>query len=160
LALLRTFDCFGSAGAHGERRPEDMRVQERFWRLPLAGVLTLLFVSCSSNSANLTQIQQQQSGDYLVALLNQTGTIKQHSNKLILEVRNANSNSLSDISNLQIQSSMRMPGMGPMFGNISAVRRIAAGQYEFDADFSMAGQWNCLVTFDPNGRVQFNINAQ
>src|SRR5262249_31312451 len=150
----------GSAGAHCERRPKETRVQQRLWQLPFACVLTLLFVSCGSNSADLTQIQQQRAGDYLVTLLNENRAIKQHSNKLILEVRNANSNSLSDVSNLQIQSSMRMPGMGPMFGNISAIRRIAAGQYEFDADFSMAGQWNCLVTFDPNGRVQFNINAQ
>jgi hypothetical protein len=31
---------------------------------------------------------------------------------------------------------------------------------DFDADFSMAGQWNFVVTFDPAGRVQFNLNAR
>jgi len=32
--------------------------------------------------------------------------------------------------------------------------------YEFDVDLSMAGQWNFIVTFDPNGRVQSNISSQ
>jgi hypothetical protein len=67
---------------------------------------------------------------------------------------------LADVTNVQIQSSMRMPGMGPMFGNISSVRQVSPGRYECDADFSMAGQWSFLVTFDPNGRAQFNLNAQ
>jgi hypothetical protein len=95
-----------------------------------------------------------------VALLNATGAVKQHSNRFTLEIRNTASNELANVSNVQIQTSMRMPGMGPMFGNISSMRQISPGRYDFDADFSMAGQWNFLVTFDPNGRVQFNLNAQ
>ena len=60
----------------------------------------------------------------------------------------------------QIQARMRMAGMGPMFGNLSSTRQTGPGRYEFDADFSMAGQWSFVVTFDPNGRAQFNLNAQ
>jgi hypothetical protein len=131
-----------------------------FGKTALCSLLTLICVSCGSKSTNLTQIQQQRSGDYVVALLNDTGTVKQHSNKLTLEIRNANSNELANVSNVKLQSSMRMPGMGPMFGDISSLRQIATGRYEFDADFSMAGQWNCLVTFDPGGRIQLNVSAQ
>jgi len=124
-------------------------------------LLSLLFaLSCSRQPATLTQIQQQRSGDFVVVLLSDTGTVKQHSNKLTIEIRNAASNEPANVNNVQIQASMRMPGMGPMFGNLSSTRQTGPGRYEFDADFSMAGQWSFVVTFDPSGRAQFNLNAQ
>lgn len=128
----------------------------------IAPVLALFWLpfSCAKQPANFVQIQQQRSGDYLVTLLNETGVVKQHSNKLVLEVRNGSTNEPADVNNLQIQASMRMPGMGPMFGSVSSTRKIGPGRYDFDADFSMAGQWNFIVTFDPMERVQFNLNAQ
>jgi YtkA-like len=129
-------------------------------RIALLIAIAWLQTSCAKQPANLVQIQQQRSGDYLVTLFNDTGLVKQHSNKLVLEFRNASANEAADVNNVQIQASMRMPGMGPMFGNVSSTRKIGPGRYEFDADFSMAGQWGFLVTFDPNGRAQFNLNAQ
>jgi hypothetical protein len=93
-------------------------------------------------------------------LLNDTGAVKQHSNKLTLEFRNASTNEPANVNNVQIQASMRMPGSSPMFGDLSSTKQIGPGQYSFDADFPMAGQWSFVVTFDPNGRVQFNLNAQ
>ena len=133
---------------------------QRRTRIPVIVVFVWLSFACSKAPANLTQIQQQRSGDYFVTLLNDTGAVKQHSNKLTLEFRNASTNEPADVTNVQIQASMRMPGMGPMFGNLSSTRRIGPGRYDFDADFSMAGQWSFVVTFDPMGRVQFNLNAQ
>src|SRR5438128_1647210 len=128
----------------------------------IAAVLALSWLpfSCAKQPANLVQIQQQRSGDYLVTLFNGSGVVKQHANKLVLEIRNGSTNEPVDVENLQIQASMRMPGMGPMFGNISSTRKISSGRYDFDADFSMAGQWSFIVTFDPMARVQFNLNAQ
>ena len=122
--------------------------------------LSLFCLSCSKGSAAQVPIQQQRSGDYVLTLLNDTGIVKQHSNKYTLEIRNASSNELVNVNNVQIQASMRMPGMGPMFGSISSPRQLAPGRYEMDADFSMAGQWQFVVTFEPNGRAQFNLNAQ
>ena len=119
-----------------------------------------LAFSCSSQPKNLAQIQQQRAGDYVLTLLNDTGVVKQHSNRLVLEIRNASTNQPTDVMNLQIQGNMRMPGMGPMFATVSSTKQLGVGRYEFDADFSMSGQWNFLVTFDPNGRAQFNVNAQ
>ena len=128
---------------------------------PSVILLAFLFAaSCNKPPATLTQVQQQRSGDYVVALLSDTGTVKQHSNKFAIEIRNAASNEPANVNNVQIQASMRMPGMGPMFGNLSSTRQTGPGRYEFDADFSMAGQWSFVVTFDPNGRAQFNLNAQ
>src|SRR5262249_35658422 len=114
----------------------------------------------SHQPTEFKQIQLQRSGDYVISLLNDTGVLKQHSSHLRLEFRKSSTNEMANVDNVQIQASMRMPGMGPMFGNVSGIRQVSPGCYEFDADFSMAGQWNFLVTFDPNARVQFNLNAQ
>ena len=135
-------------------------MQQRTARVVFCSLLMLMCLSCGKQSSNLTQIQQQRSGDYLVTLFNDSDVIKQRSNKLTIEIRNAASNEPAKVANLQIQSSMRMPGMGPMFGDVSSPREVGPGRYKFDAGFSMAGQWNFLVTFEPNGRVQFNVNAQ
>ena len=126
-----------------------------FW-VPFA----LVSMGCNRRPAELQQIQQQRSGDYMVSLLSGTGLVKQHSNDLTLEIRNASTNELTAINNVQIQASMSMPGMSPMFGTLSTPRQVAAGRYDFDADFGMAGRWNFVVTFDPNQRVQFNVSAQ
>ncbi len=131
---------------------------KRVARLSVFVVFILQAAGC--NREALKQIQQQHSGDYAVTLFNDSGVLKQHSDHLRLEFRTASSNELVNVNNVHVQASMRMPGMGPMFGNVSSVRQVSPGIYEFDADFSMAGQWNFLVTFEPNGRVQFNLNAQ
>lgn len=120
---------------------------------------SLFLVSCNRQSS-LTTIQQQRSGDYVVSLLNETPSVKQHSRKLTLEFRNASTNEPASVTNVRVEASMRMAGMGPMLGNVSSVRQAGAGRHEFDVDLSMAGQWNFIVTFDPNRRVQFNVSAQ
>ena len=122
-------------------------------------LLSLGLVSCNRQTS-LSTVQQQRSGDYVVSLLSETGAVKQHASKLTLEFRNASNNEAANVTNVQVQASMRMAGMGPMLGNVSSTRQTSPGRYEFDADLSMAGQWNLVVTFDPNGRVQFNISAQ
>jgi hypothetical protein len=127
----------------------------------LIGVLVFpVLLGCAGQNAALKPIQQQRSGDYQVTLLNDTGVVKQRANKLTLEIRQAATNELVKVNNLQVQARMLMPGMGPMFGEVSSVRELAPGRYEFDANFAMMGQWTCLVTFDPNGRAQFSFSAQ
>ena len=135
-------------------------MRQTFGRIAFLFIVPLLSISCNRQPGTLTQIQQQRSGDYVVTLLNGTGAVKQHSNKLTLEFRNASTNEPANVNNMQIQASMRMPGMGPMFGDLSPTKQIGPGRYDFDADFSMAGQWSFVVTFDPNGRIQFSLNAQ
>ena len=135
-------------------------MRRKFVLLPLVLAFPLSMMSCNRQPGTLFQIQQLRAGDYLLALLNDTGAVKQHSNRFTLEIREAASNALANVSNVQIQASMRMPGMGPMFGKVSSARQTEPGRYEFDADFSMAGQWSFLVTFDPNGHAQINLNAQ
>ena len=122
-------------------------------------LLALLLAGCS-RQAELKPIQQQKSGDYAITVLNETGVLKQNNDHLRLEVRNASTNELANVNNLKIQASMLMPGMGPMFGTLSAPQQTGPGQYELDANMGMAGQWNLVVTFDPDVRLQFALRAQ
>lgn len=133
---------------------------DRLVGLLVLAVFFIASISCSRQATEFKQLQQQRSGDYVVTLLSDTGVLKQHSGHLRLEFRNASTNALTNVSNVQVQTTMRMPGMGPMFGNVSGMRQASAGVYEFEIELSMAGQWNFLVTFDPNGRAQFNVSAQ
>ena len=129
-------------------------------RILLLFIFPIFGLSCRAQSVTLKEIAQQRSGDYLVTLLNDTGAVKQNANTLTLEFRNASTKEMVDVKNVKLQASMRMPGMGPMFGNVSATRQVGPGRYNFDADVSMAGQWSFVVTFEPGGRAQFNLNAQ
>ena len=121
-------------------------------------LFALLLAGCNRQS-ELKPIQQQRSGDYAITLLNETGVLKQN-DRLRVEVRSASRNEFANVNNLTIQASMLMPGMGPMFGTLSEPRQIGPGQYEFDANMGMAGQWNVVVTFDPDVRAQFALRAQ
>jgi hypothetical protein len=123
-------------------------------------VVALLLPGCNRGSVELKQIQQQRSGDYTVTLLNETGVLKQNSDHLRLEIRDASTNELANVNNVKVEASMIMAGMGPMFGNVSAPNQVGTGQYDLDTNMGMAGQWNVVVTFDPGGRAQFALRAQ
>jgi hypothetical protein len=129
----------------------------RRWALLL---LAVVFASCSRQPTEFKEIQKQRSGDYTVALLNETGALKQQSDHLRVEIRNAATNDLANVSNVKVQATMTMAGMAPMFGTLSSPKLATPGQYDLDAEFGMAGQWNLVVTFDPNGRAQFGLRAQ
>src|SRR5262245_9104540 len=88
--------------------------------------LAMLAASCAKKPETLTNIQEQRSGDYVLTLFGESAAIKQHSNRLTLEIRNAASNQPADVKNVQIQSSMRMPGMGPMFGEVGTLKMVSA----------------------------------
>ncbi len=138
----------------------DLSQRERFGSISLLIAFPLLLLACSRPAAGLKQIQQQHSGDYIVTVFNESGVLKLRSDHLTVEFRNASTNELANVSNVQIQASMVMPGMGPMFGNLGPPRQDVPGRYDFDADVEMAGQWNLVITFDPKGRAQFALRAQ
>lgn len=137
-----------------------MSMRERLALPAFLIAFAMLSPGCNRQPAELKQIQQQRSGDYIITLLNDTGVLKQHSDHLRLEFRNSSTKELANVNNVMIQASMVMPGMGPMFGNLSSPKQVAAGQYDLEADFAMAGQWNLVITFDPNARVQFALRVQ
>ena len=108
-------------------------------------------------AAALKQIQQQRSGDYVITLLNESGSLKQGTNNLTLEVRRGDQ--LVDPGNVQVKPMMEMKGAGPMLANSSATPSDTPGRYNVTTDLSMAGQWKVMVTFT-GGETGFNLSNQ
>ncbi len=125
-----------------------------------AMVVSLGLVACGGDGAsNLKQVGQQRSGEYVVALLSESGQLKQGPNNFVLEFRKASDNSLTDVGNVQLQSIMPMPGMAPMSGGASATPSGTPGRYNVTADFQMAGKWNFTVIYGDGQRVLIPINV-
>ena len=108
-------------------------------------------------AAELKQIQQQRSGDYVITLLNESGSLKQGTNNLTLEVRRGDQ--LVDPGNVQVKPMMEMKGAGPMLANSRATPSGTPGRYNVTTDLSMAGQWKVMVTFT-GGETEFTLSNQ
>lgn len=139
-------------------------------------VAALLIVGCSSSepskqppatpaaaptaapaATNLKQLQQQKSGDYVITLLNETGSLKQGANNLTLEFRRGEQ--LADPGNVEVKPMMEMKGMGPMLANTKAMPSGTAGRYNVTTDLSMAGPWKIMITF-AGGETAFDLTTQ
>jgi YtkA-like len=110
-----------------------------------------------SASANLKQIQQQRAGDYEITLSNETGSLKQGANNLVLEFRKGGQ--LTDPGNVEVKPMMEMKGLGPMLANTKATPSATPGRYEVMTDLSMAGPWKFMVTFAA-GQTEFSLATQ
>src|SRR5438128_5650157 len=136
---------------------------------------TLLTLGCSSSApstqaptptapaatappaTNLKQIQQQRSGDFVITLLNETGSLKQGANNLILEFRKGDQ--LADPGNVEVKPMMEMKGMGPMLAKTQATPSGTPGRYNVQTDLAMAGPWKFMVTFS-GGETEFDLATQ
>ena len=111
-------------------------------------------------ASSLKEIQQQRSGDYVVAVLNETGDLKQGTNNVTLEFRKTGDNQLADVGEVKVESTMPMQGMGPMMAKTSVTPSGTPGRYNMTADLSMAGNWKTVITFGSNQQVQFDLGAK
>jgi len=127
--------------------------------LALLLVSPLLLSSCGDADTKLVVIQQQETGNYVVSLLGVSTELEQSSNRLALEIRETSTHELTSVNNLQVQATMSMAGMAPMFGDVSGPNETGPGRYELEADLTMVGGWSLVITFDPEERVQFSVNA-
>lgn len=128
-----------------------------------AVVLGLVMTACGrggNDASNLKKIDQQRTGDYIVTALNETGQVKQGPNKFVLEFRKASDNALADVGNVQINSTMPMPGMPPMNAGASATESGTTGLYNVESDIPMRGRWTFTVMFGNGQRALLNVNAQ
>lgn len=126
-------------------------------------VLGLVLTACGGggdDTSKLKQIDQQRAGDYVVTALNETGQIKQGPNKFVLEFRKASDNKLTDVGNVQINSTMPMPGMPPMNAGASATPSGTAGRYNVESDIQMRGKWTFTVMFGNGQRAALTLNVQ
>src|SRR5437868_13089625 len=90
----------------------------------------LLLIACARGGGigggggyinNLKQIEQQHSGDYIVTVLSDSGQLKKGANKFALEFRRGPENRLTSVGDIQVSSTMPMPGTSPMIAQSSAI---------------------------------------
>ena len=111
----------------------------------------------SPPAANLKQIEQQRSGDYVITLMNESGSLKQGANNLVLEFRRGDQ--LTDPGNVQVKPVMEMKGMGPMLANTNATSSGIPGRYNVTTDLAMAGPWKITVIFS-GGETAFDLTTK
>src|SRR5262245_9992703 len=75
----------------------------------------LLLTACKG-TAELKPIQSQTAGDYTVAVLSPTGTLKSGANTYVLEFRKTADKQLADVGTVEVSPLMEMSGMAPMLG--------------------------------------------
>jgi hypothetical protein len=111
----------------------------------------------NTTPSDLKQIQQQRSGDYVITLLNETGSLKQGTNNLTLEFRRGDQ--LADPGNVEVTPMMDMKGAGPMLANTKATPSSTPGRYNVTTDLSMAGPWKFTIKFS-GSQAGFDLATQ
>lgn len=129
--------------------------------LVVLSAFALGFVACNrtETEAGLKQIQQKNSGEYIVTLLNQTGQLQQGSANLVLEFRRAADQQGVDVGQVSIEAAMPMSGMPDMTVDTTVTPAGQPGRYNIGTNFSMAGAYKIIVSFAENQRVQFDVQA-
>lgn len=127
----------------------------------LNAILAVTFLmSCSRNSKELKLVQQQQSGDYKIAILSETGTILQGKKPFTLEFRRATDDQLVDVGTVNVAPVMEMAGMGPMMATTQVTPSDTPGRYTAIGNLTMSGHWKVNVTFGKGQSARFNLSAE
>jgi hypothetical protein len=129
-------------------------------KLLLVAILTLTSLSCSRGSNELKLVQQQQEGDYKIAILSETGTIQQGKKTFTLEFRRAADNQLVDVGSVNVAPVMEMAGMGPMMATTEVMPSDTPGRYTAIGNLTMSGHWKVDITFGNGQRARFNLSAE
>ena len=123
-------------------------------------ILTLMMLSCSRGSSELKLVQKQQSGDYKVAILSETGTIQKGSKPFTLEFRRTADDQLVDVGTVSVAPVMEMAGMGPMMATTKVSPTDTPGRYTAIGNMTMSGHWKVDVTFGNGQSARFNLSAE
>jgi YtkA-like len=129
-------------------------------KLLFTSILTLLFFSCSRGGGDLKLVQQQQSGDYKVAILSETGTIQLGNRPFTLEFRKATDDQLVDVGTVTVAPVMEMAGMAPMMASTQVTPSGTAGRYTATGNLTMSGRWKVDVKFGDGQVARFNLSAE
>ena len=127
--------------------------------------LALGLAGCSSNKVDTTSLKPVETrtvGNLTIVLMSATGELKQGQNDFVVQFRDRQGQPL-DIGDVQLGSSMSMPGMAPMSGNSEVTPASQAGTYRVKSNFFMSGAWRFTISWNgPQGKgsTTFNSNVR
>ena len=126
-----------------------------------APLLALTVTACGSDGdASLTELQRVQAGELNLVLLSENGAIGQNGDAFVLEFRSAADGALVEVGRAKAAATMLMPGMSPMFGDVTLEPTEEPGRFRATGDFSMAGSWRLSVDWDgPAGSGSTTIST-
>jgi len=130
-------------------------------------VLSFIFVlaGCRGDQIDVSSLKPAATktvGKLNVVLLNKTGELTQGQNDFVVEFNDAQGQPV-DVGDVQIGSSMSMPGMAPMSGDSGVTQTKQAGIYKVTSNFAMSGAWHFTLSWDGpagQGHTTFNSNVR
>jgi len=112
-------------------------------------LLALTAMACGpGGDASLSELQRVRSGDLNIVLLSEGEAIGQKGDTFVVEFRSAADGALVDVGRAKASATMPMPGVGPMFGDVTLQPADEPGRFRATGDFSMAGSWRLSVDWD------------
>jgi YtkA-like len=106
--------------------------------------IVVALAACRGSGGKLTELQRLKSGSLDVVLLSTHDAIKHGQDSFVIEFRSAADGALVDVGDVTVSATMPMPG-APMFGTLEVRKSAAAGRYDADATFDMAGTWRATI---------------
>jgi hypothetical protein len=117
--------------------------------------------SCKgTQSADLKEVKQQKAGDYTIVVLAPEGKIGAGKNEFALEFRRASDNQPVDVGDVQLSSSMPMPGQPNMVASVSATKTATPGRYAVTGNFEMKGGYDTTITFANGQKAVVSLKVQ
>ena len=126
----------------------------------LLAISVSILLSCTKGNTELKLVQQQQAGDYKIAILSETGTIQQGNKPFTLEFRKTSDDQLVDVGTVVVAPVMEMAGMAPMMATAQVTPSDTPGRYTAIGNLTMSGHWKFSVTFGNGQTARFNLSAE
>lgn len=117
------------------------------WMLVIASTAAAGVACRSGGAAPMKELQRVHSGNVDIALLSESDALKQGKGSFVLEFRGPGGQ-LVDVGTVNIDATMPMAGMAPMFGETVVKASETTGRYEVTSDFGMAGTWRMDVRWN------------
>jgi predicted small secreted protein len=129
--------------------------------LAVVAATSLGLAACKgTQSGDLKEVKQQKAGDYTIVVLAPEGKIADGKNEFALEFRRASDNQPVDVGDIQLSSSMPMPGQPNMVASVSASKTATPGRYTVTGNFEMKGGYDTTVTFANGQKAVISLKVQ
>ena len=129
-----------------------------------AATIAVVAVSCRERAPaeELLELQRVRSGDVVVILLSNDGSLTHGKDAFTVEFRRASNDELVDVGTVKGGASMPMAGLPAMLGSVFLEKTETPGRYTADTDLSMSGGWNLKIDWDGplgKGSASFQTTA-
>jgi hypothetical protein len=127
-------------------------------------LLSFIFVlaSCKGDQVDISSLKPaatRTAGKLTIVLLNKTGELTQGQNEFVVQFKD-DKGEPADVGDVDLGSSMSMPGMAPMSGDSGVTQTKQTGIYKVTSKFAMSGAWRFTLSWKgPYGQGHTTFNS-